>query len=130
MIGLDTNILLRYLVRDDPDQAQKATGLIERHLSRTRPGFIGDVVLVEMAWVLSRGYRLRKVDLAQVLERLLAVEVFAFESAQDVADAVALMREGHDFADALIGAAARKAGCSYTVTFDRKALRLPSFAAL
>ena len=71
MIGLDTNVLVRYLTQDDPSQARLATELIERRLSEQDPGFISVVAMVETAWVLERAYGLRAADIAAVIERLL-----------------------------------------------------------
>jgi predicted nucleic-acid-binding protein len=130
VIGVDTNVLIRYLVRDDPLQFERARDFIKGRLSRAEPGFISNVVLLEAVWVLRRFYRVRGADLAEVLEQLIAADTILVENAQEVAEAVALAKLGHDVADALISALARKAGCSHTVTFDKKALRLPGFAAL
>ena len=70
MIGLDTNVLVRYLTQDDPSQARLATDLIERRLSHQDPGFISIVAMVETAWVLERAYGLSAAEVAAVIERL------------------------------------------------------------
>jgi predicted nucleic-acid-binding protein len=131
MIGLDSNVILRYLAQDDPVQSPKATALIERRLSIAEPGFVSTVAMAETAWVLERAYSLPAGDIAAAIERLLQVEVLAIESEQEVFTAMIALKDGRgSFADALIGALGSKAGCARTVTFDRKALRLPSFARL
>jgi predicted nucleic-acid-binding protein len=131
MIGLDTNILVRHLVQDDPVQSQKATALIEERLTEGNPGFISTVVMVETAWVLERSYALADHEIAGAIERILQIEVLVVENESDIFTAMMAVREGRgSFADALIGAINAQAGCSRTVTFDRKALRLPGFELL
>jgi len=129
MIGLDTNILVRYLTQDDRVQSAKATQLIERRLSEQNPGFVSLVAMVETAWVLERSYGLAEKEIAAAIERLLQADVLVVESEQEVFTAMIALKQGHgSFADALIGALGVKAGCSRTLTFDQKALRLPGFA--
>jgi predicted nucleic-acid-binding protein len=128
MIGLDTNILVRYLTQDDPVQSPKATELIERRLTEQDPGFIGVVAMAEAVWVLERAYGLANADIAAAIERILQADALVVESEQEVFTAMIALREGHGaFADALIGALGVRAGCSRTLTFDRKALRLSGF---
>jgi predicted nucleic-acid-binding protein len=130
MIGLDTNVLVRYLAQDDPVQSPKATDLIERRLSEEDPGFVSVVAMAEAAWVLERAYGLSDAEIASAIERTLQIDVLAVESEQEVFSAMIALKEGRgSFADALIGALGAKAGCIRTVTFDRKALRLAGFEA-
>jgi predicted nucleic-acid-binding protein len=129
MIGLDTNILVRYLAQDDPVQSPQATALIERQLTEEAPGFVSVVAMAETAWVLERAYGLADGEIAAAIERMLQTEVLVVESEQEVFTAMIALKEGRgSFADALIGAIGGKAGCSHTLTFDQKALRLPGFA--
>lgn len=129
MIGLDTNILVRYLVQDDPAQSRKVTDLIERRLTENNPGFISVVAMAETAWVLERAYGLSQGAIALAIESILQVETLIVENEQEVFTAtIALKDERGSFADALIGALGAKAGCSQTLTFDKKAARLPGFA--
>ncbi len=131
MIGLDTNILVRYFAQDDPVQSRKATVLIEGHLTEHTPGFISIVALAETIWVLKRAYGLAEKELAAVLERVLQAETLVVEHEAAVATALSALWKGYgSFADALIGAINAQAGCSRTVTFDRKAVRLPGFQVL
>ena len=131
MIGLDTNILVRHLVQDDPVQSPKATEFIEQRLTERDPGFITTVVMAETAWVLERVYALADDEVAAAIERILQIEVLVVENESDIFTAMMAVREGRgSFADALIGAINAQAGCSRTVTFDRKALRLPGFELL
>ncbi|PYX95871.1 MAG: VapC toxin family PIN domain ribonuclease, partial [Acidobacteria bacterium] len=84
MIGLDTNILVRYLTQDDPIQSPKATEIIERRLTESRPGFVSIVAMVEIVWVLHRAYGLAAPDIAAAVERMLQVEVLVIEKEQEV----------------------------------------------
>jgi len=129
LIGLDTNVLVRYLAQDDARQSARATELIERRLSVKEPGFLSVVAMVETAWVLERAYGLDDAEIAAAIERTLQVEVLVVENEQEVFSAMIALKDGRgSFADALIGALGVRAGCSRTLTFDRKALRLSDFA--
>jgi|ERR1017187_1299079 predicted nucleic-acid-binding protein len=131
MIGLDTNILVRYIVEDDPVQLRKAGECIEQHLTERNYGFISTVVIAEFAWVLESVYGFTHTEIAAAIGRILQIELLVVEHEAEVFLAmVALKRKHGDFADALIGAINAQAGCSRTVTFDRKALRLPGFELL
>ena len=131
MIGLDTNVLVRYLAQDDPVQSPTATELIERRLSDADPGFVSTVAMAETAWVLERAYGLSDHEVAAAIERTLQAGVLMIEHEQDVFTAMIALRQGRgSFADALIGALGARAGCSHTVTFDREASRLPDFQRL
>jgi predicted nucleic-acid-binding protein len=131
MIGLDTNILVRYIVEDDPVQLRKATECIEQHLTDRNYGFISTVVIAEMAWVLESVYGFTHTEIAAAIERILQLELLVVEHEAEVFLAmVALKRKHGAFADALIGGINAQAGCSRTVTFNRKALRLPGFDLL
>ena len=131
MIGLDSNVVVRYLAQDDAVQSAKATQLFEHGLTEEEPGFVSVVTMAETAWVLERIYGLTAGELAAAIERMLQVNVLVVENEQEVFTAMTAVKEGRgSFADALIGALGAKMGCSHTVTFDRKALRLPDFQLL
>ena len=128
MIGLDTNILIRYLTQDDPIQSSKATDILERRLTRTNPGFVSIIVMVEVVWVLDRAYGLTGQEIATAVERLLQVEVLVIENEQEVFTAMLAVKQGlRSFADALIAELGARAGCTRTLTFDQKAIRLNGF---
>ena len=128
MIGLDTNILVRYLAQDDPIQSPLATDIIEFRLTEENPGFISIVAMVETVWVLDRAYGLADDEIAAALERMLQADTLVVENEQEVFTAMIALKEGSgSFADALIGALGARAGCSRTLTFDKTALRLPGF---
>ncbi len=130
MIGLDTNVLVRYVVQDDPIQSAKATAWIEERLTSENPGFISVVAMAETVWVLERTYGFAEQDIAAAVERLLQADILIVENEQQVFAAMIALKENQgSFADALIAALVDKAGCSGTLTFDRRALRLPGFTA-
>jgi predicted nucleic-acid-binding protein len=128
MIGLDTNILIRYITQDDPVQSRKATEIIERRLTEENPGFISIVAMVETVWVLDRAYSLAAHEIAAAVERVLQTDVLVVENEQEVFTAMIAVKEGQgSFADAVIAGLGARASCSCTLTFDQKALRLPGF---
>ncbi|MGO8790486.1 MAG: PIN domain-containing protein [Terriglobia bacterium] len=128
MIGLDTNVLVRYLAQDDPIQSPLATHVFEFRLTAENPGFISVVAMVETVWVLDRAYGLADDEIAAALERMLQADTLVVENEQEVFTAMIALKEGSgSFADALIGALGVKAGCSYTLTFDKTALKLSGF---
>lgn len=131
MIGLDTNILVRYPTQDDAIQSPKATDVIERRLSEERPGFVSLVVMVETLSVLERAYRLPAHEIAAAVERILQTDVLVVENEQEVSAAMIALKEHRgSFADAMIAALGVKTGCSCTLTCDEKALRIPGFKRL
>jgi len=128
MIGLDTNILVRYLAQDDPTQSAIATDIMESRITEENPGFISVVAMVETVWVLDRAYGLASSEIAAALERILQADTLVVESEQEVFQATMALKEKRgSFADALIGALDAKAGCTRTLTFDKSALGLPGF---
>jgi predicted nucleic-acid-binding protein len=129
MIGLDTNILVRYLTQDDPVQSPQARKIMEQQLTEENPGFISIVATVELVWVLENAYKVSAREIAAAVERVLQTDVLVVQNEQEVFTAVAKLKEGRgSFADALIAALGSWANCSRTLTFDRKALRIPGFA--
>ena len=128
MIGLDTNIVVRYLTQDDPIQSTKARDVIEQQLTDENPGFVSIVAMVETVWVLERAYELTTLEIVGAVERILQTDVLVVENEQEVFTALIALKKGQgSFADAVISALGARRGCSRTLTFDRKALRLPGF---
>jgi predicted nucleic-acid-binding protein len=124
LIALDTNVLVRFLVQDDVDQAKIAGEIIDQ-LTDAAPGFIGREVVVELVWVLERAYGYERANIATAFDGLLSARELLLEDADDIGPALELYRnEGFGFADLMIAAAARRAGAVELVTFDRKAARL------
>ena len=127
MIGLDTNVLLRYLLKDDAAQAARA----ERELERDERFLIDGIVLCELVWVLEAGYGFSRADIAVALERILATAQFEIESQDLVLAALDdFRRSAADFSDCLIGRRNRGAGAPETVTFDRSLKGLQGFRLL
>lgn len=131
MIGLDTNIVLRYLLHDDPEQTRQADQILDRQLSEQNPGFISLVTVLEIVWVLRSLLKQTPFQIATHIEHLLAADSLEVQNEQQVFEAAfALKRDTGEFEDALIGALNAWAGCSSTLTFDRKAARLPHFQVI
>ena len=127
MIGLDTNILVRYLAQDDRVQSPRANQIIDG-LTEDQPGFISIVAIVETVWVLDRLYGLSNKEIGRCIERMLQADTLVVQNEQEVFTAMtALKANSGSFSDALIGALGGWAGCPATLTFDRKAARLAGF---
>lgn len=121
MIGLDTNVLVRYLAQDDAGQASLATKLIES-FTTDAPGFISTVTLVETVWVLARAYGAARADIGGIVEGLLRSRELTVQDAEVHYLALRAFQTGTvDYADAVIGESGKRAGCVETVTFDRRA---------
>lgn len=128
MIGLDTNIILRYLLQDDPKQTSQANQIIDRELSEQNPGFISLVTVLEIVCVLRSLLKRDHFQIAAHIEHLLAADSLEVQNEQQVFEAAFALKRGTGaFEDALIGALNTWAGCSKTLTFDRRAARLPHF---
>ena len=124
MIGLDTNLLVRYVVQDDPDQALTATRLIEESCTADEPAYISAVVLAELAWVLRGPYVYNRFQVAAVLRQILRTVEFVVEEPTVAWAALGEFESGSaDFADCWIGHTNRARGCECTYTFDLKASR-------
>jgi predicted nucleic-acid-binding protein len=122
MIGLDTNVLVRYIVRDDEKQSAAATRLIEAKCTTDNPGRVSSIVLCELAWVLTRGYGYSRAMVGRVIRRILSVQELQAEKPELAWQAVRLFEQGRaDFADFLIGLSNRENKAEVTYTFDTKA---------
>ena len=125
MIGLDTNVLVRFLVGDDREQYAQSTEVM-KNLTTERPGFICREVTMELVWVLERAYKFERAQIAMAVDRLLEAQELVIEAAEQVAIAINRYKAGGaGFADQIVGLAGRANGCTHTVTFDRKASALP-----
>ena len=125
MIGLDTNVLVRFLMQDDPEQSAAANRLISG-LTEAEPGFMCREVIVELVWVLERAYKVPRADVASALTGLLEAQELIMEAEDRVAVAADRYRKGGPgFADQMIALAGGAAGCNVTATFDRKASGMP-----
>lgn len=120
MIGLDTNVLVRYLAQDDADQSERANELIDQ-LTEAHPGYVTMIVLAETYWVLRRAYRAGRADVMATLQGLVDAKELMIERTDTVRRALRRADAGADFADALISELGVDAGCERTVTFDQRA---------
>ena len=121
MTGLDTNVLVRYVMQDDPAQSPRASTLM-KSLTVDEPGYLALVTVVEFVWVLGGSYGLGRAEIAEALEAVLRTKELVVEQAGIVWKALRAYRSSKaDFADCLIARGAEAAGCERTVTFDRGA---------
>ena len=126
MTGIDTNVLVRLLVGDDPDQAERARA----YVTDNAPCWINRIVLCETVWVLERLYGHSRARIAAALGQILDTRQFEIEDADAVRVAIAAVEDGHDFADVMIAITNRSHGCDGTATFDRKASQREGFEPL
>jgi len=128
MIGIDTNVLVRFLVGDDRRQLEKARSLIKLASSRGEAILISLLVLLEAEWVLRSRYGLAKTDILRAFSGLLDAAELTIEDETSVEQALFLWKESQvEFADCLIGARHLNLGCRATASFDARASRLPGF---
>ena len=131
MKAVDTNVLVRYLVQDDPRQGRRAAAFIEAAGPGGEQILIGNIVLRELVWVLESAYGYKKAEIADAVEKILQAAAFRFESKDIVRAAVGEYRASTaDFADCLIGRIHRALGCETTVTFDTAHRKLQTFQLL
>jgi len=130
MTALDTNVLVRFLVRDDEAQARKAKALVERLDEDEQRGYISDVVLCELVWVLSRAYGFDRSRVAVALRQLVAARQLRFDSVDNLLRALAAYEQGRGgFSDYLVREHAKAAGCKAVATFDKKLLKEEMFTS-
>ncbi|HEX7909086.1 MAG TPA: type II toxin-antitoxin system VapC family toxin [Paraburkholderia sp.] len=131
MIGLDTNVLVRYFAQDDAVQSKKATTLMES-LSAERPGYVSQVALVEVVWVLGRCYGVEREQMKDLVDSMVATKELVVEGADTVRKALRIFVASAkaDFADCLIERSGYAAGCEYTATFDVTALKVAGMQLL
>ena len=128
MLGIDTNVLVRFLVRDDELQFDKARKLIRREIAAGRQVLVNHLVILETEWVLRSRYCLSKIDIVAAISGLLDATELQIEDEPTVEEALYVWKEsGADFADCLVAAKSRRLGCRATATFDTKASKLPGF---
>lgn len=135
MVGLDTNVLVRYLTQDDPRQSSAATRLIETELSDKKPGFISLMVLVELCWVLERLYSARSDEIADTIADMLGTSHFQLQERESVQAALEQWRRqrksnGAGLPDMLIAQVALKFGCTRVFSFDKMAVRTAGMTLL
>ncbi len=130
MLGIDTNVLVRFLVRDDEAQFERARKLIRREVSAGRRVFVNQLVIMETEWVLRSRYAVPKNQIVEAISGLLDAADVQFEDEPVIEQALFIWKDATaDFADCLIGAKNRRLGCRATASFDSKASKLPGFMA-
>lgn len=130
MIALDTNVLVRFLTRDDPKQFAVVRACLGQ-LGPDNPGFVGREVVVELIWVLERSYRMSRDEISEVLHQLIGTEQLIFEAEDRLATAMSRFEQGGpSLADQLIRLAGWGAGCDSMVTFDRELAKEPGVTLL
>ena len=123
MIGLDTHVLVRYIMQDDPRQSPKATAIVES-LEGVSSAYITLVSMVELVWVLTASFELTRAQVSQALDGIIRTKQFKIENADQVVRALRVFKLGKsDFADCLIERSANSAGCVKTITFDVEAAK-------
>jgi predicted nucleic-acid-binding protein len=131
MLGIDTNVLVRFLVRDDQAQFDRAQKLIRRQATAEDPVFVSLIVLLETEWVLRSRYGFSKSDILSTFSELLSSADVTFEDEPSIEEALYTWKESPaQFADCLIGARHRACGCRVTASFDANALKLAGFVAV
>jgi predicted nucleic-acid-binding protein len=131
MLGVDTNVLVRYLTRDDQPQFERARRLINREVAKGDPVLVSLLVLLETEWVLRSRYEMKKADIATAFSALLDTAELIFEDEPSIESAVYSWKDTPaDFADCLIEARNRRLGCRATATFDGGALKLAGFISV
>ncbi len=130
MLGLDTNVLVRFLVRDHETQFERARRLIKREVGVQEKVLISLLVLLETEWVLRSRYSLQKHQIMDAISGLLDAAELELEDEPTIEEALYLWKGSvADFADCLIGARHRRLGCRATATFDARAVKVPGFVA-
>ena len=128
MLGIDTNVLVRFLTKDEPEQYEKARRIIRRGANGPDGIYVNQLVVLETEWVLRSVYGYSKAEIAAAISALLDAPELAFEDEPAIEEALFTWKKSSaDFADCLIGARNHRAGCATTATFDAKAAKLPGF---
>lgn len=131
MKGLDTNILVRYFVQDDPEQGEKVTQFIEKTVAEGETCFINNVVLCELVWVLESAYGYSKAEITDLLEKVLKTSLFNFENKDTVWWSLREYKKSKaDFSDCLISRQNKTYGCGETVSFDKGVKGVEGFVVL
>jgi len=124
MIGIDTNVLVRYIAQDDAAQSRRATSFIEKECNEAAPGFVGLVVLAEVVWVSESSYGAAREEVADIVRRILSSRHLVVQDAETAWKALRLFESSRtDFADCLVARSAIAAGCKSVVSFDKPAAK-------
>ena len=125
MIGIDTNILVRYLTQDDIEQAKIVEQIFSKYAISPNSVFVNNIVICELIWVLEKGYKYNKEEIGKVIKQILSTKEFFFENQKLLWLSLnQYIQNKLDFSDALIGEINKEAGCFKTLTFDQSAIKL------
>lgn len=128
MIGVDTNILVRYLTQDDPVQAEIVEQIFNQYATCPNSIFINNIVICELVWVLERGYKYSRESISKAIKQILSTEEFIFEDQEVLWISLNNYNQIKvDFSDALVGELNKKYGCAITFTFDKTAVKSTVF---
>jgi len=128
MLGIDTNVLVRYFTKDDDIQTKLAEKLLDKYSGEAGSIFINNIVICELIWVLNRLYKYNKVQIIILLREILCTIEFSFENQSLLTRSVLDYEDSDvDFADILIGNINLNNNCTTTFTFDKTASDLKSF---
>jgi len=131
MLGIDTNILIRYIVQDDPVQSPLVSHFLKKECTEQAPCYISHIVLCEVVWVLESAYDYKREKIAETLKLILETSHFIVEEpARTWCALEAYQKQSMDFSDALLGETNQLQGCETTVTLDRKASKMDTFRLL
>jgi predicted nucleic-acid-binding protein len=131
MLGIDTNVLIRYIVQDDPEQSKHATQFIETVCKEENMIFISGIVLCELVWVLESAYEYQKKNILEVLEKILRTREFCIHQPEILWNAFHDYKKiAVDFSDSYIAHLNHANQCEHTITFDKKATKLSTFKLL
>lgn len=131
MKGIDANVLVRYIVQDDVEQSKLATLFIEKEATIESPVFINSIVMCEMVWVLESAYEYSRQEISKVIQQILRTREFQVHQPEILWQALfGYQHKGADFADHYIASSNAHEGCSYTVSFDKKAVKAANFKSL
>ncbi len=125
MIGIDTNVLVRYIAQDDVAQSRRASTLIEKECTADKPGLVGLIVLVEVVWVSESVYNATKAQVTEIVRRILSIKQLAVQDAEVAWKALRLFEANNaDFADCIVACSATSEGCNQVMTFDKQAAKI------
>ena len=131
MIGIDTNILVRYITQDDDVQSGIATEFIENYCSNGNKIFVNHLVICELVWVLKKCYKVSKPKTITIIQHILQISQFSIENAQIIWQALTDYKKGSaDFSDYVVGRTNILNNCDETITFDKRASKSKGFALL
>jgi len=131
MLGLDTNILIRYIVQDDPVQSTLVSRFLKQKCTGEKPCYISHIVLCEVVWVLESAYGYKREQVAETLKLIFETRHFCIGEAESAWSALETYRGGRaDFSDVLLGQTNQVHGCETTITLDKKASETDTFQLL